>query len=126
MEQPRDKYDDEIDALMVYADDDDLWRKQVRRSWELATPLFAVVGGGKIAGDNVQCRGCLTQIRMTAQTRFQDHTYVAVVGGRRHPITEEIRNDTRIPATVEEIRPHHLPIMADWQRRIDREIRSVA
>lgn len=60
--------------------------------------------------------GCLTMIR-------KNHQY-EVEG--RPDLTEEIRSDNRIPKGMSSIRIDHLPIFAEWQRRLDHEIRNLA
>ena len=52
--------------------------------------------------------GCLTQIR--------SGEYAASIP----ELTEQIRNDTRIPKYSHLIRENHLPVFAEWQRKIDK------
>lgn len=54
--------------------------------------------------------GCLTTIR----DGFQAHT---------PELTAAIRADKRIPKCSSLITPRHLPVFAEWQARIDRELR---
>lgn len=39
-------------------------------------------------------------------------------------LTEEIRGDDRIPKTGSDVRVEHLPVFAEWQRRLDLELRN--
>jgi hypothetical protein len=56
--------------------------------------------------------GCLTMLRV------MDSSYAA----ETPELEAAIRADKRIPRRTADIRPHHLPIFAAWQRRIDREL----
>ncbi len=62
--------------------------------------------------DGQQC-GCLTQIAAGGR-------YVAWTDA----LTEAIRADRRIPVAPHLINPEHLPVFADWQRRIEIELRT--
>jgi hypothetical protein len=63
-------------------------------------------------GYNAIICGCLTQIRRGG--------YAA----ETEELTEEIRNDERIPSSALDIRAEHLPVFAEWQRRLDKELRG--
>lgn len=65
------------------------------------------VGSGTIAFSH-GC-GCLTQVRRGVEAQTKS-------------LTLAIRADSRLPDNPDDIRPHHLPIFAEWQRRIDREL----
>lgn len=54
--------------------------------------------------------GCLTMIK--------NGGYVA----ETPELTVAIRADERIPYTQREIKPEHLPVFAEWQARIDKEL----
>ncbi len=57
--------------------------------------------------------GCLTQIRVGfGEVEVEDN----------HQLTLEIRADERIPSHGLDIRVEHLPVFAEWQRRLDREL----
>lgn len=60
--------------------------------------------------------GCLTQIRETPARaiEYADEAEVDLV--------REIAADARIPSRREDIRPEHLNVFAEWQRRLDREL----
>jgi len=59
------------------------------------------------------CRGCLTEVRrwvgMPAETP---------------ELTKAIRADHRIPTNPDDISVDKLDVFAEWQRRIDRELRN--
>lgn len=58
--------------------------------------------------------GCLTQIRgdgMLAETQS---------------LTEAIQSDRRIPRKPDLITVEHLPVFAEWQRRLDKELKRDA
>ena len=62
--------------------------------------------------------GCLSMIRNNVRD------YEAEV----ERFTEEIRNDfrlPRIPSMITNIRIEHLPIFAEWQRKIDKELNRI-
>jgi len=54
--------------------------------------------------------GCLTQIR-----KYQESS-------RNYPQIEEIAKDERIPKDWDEITVETLPVFAEWQRRLDKEL----
>lgn len=58
-----------------------------------------------------QC-GCLTQVKYTSYPAWTSE------------LTDEIRDDERIPS-LRNITVADLPVFAEWQRRLDREIRNV-
>lgn len=55
--------------------------------------------------------GCITEIRGCG--------YLA----ETPELTAAIRADKRIPERPDDIKPHHLPVFAEWQARLDRELR---
>lgn len=57
--------------------------------------------------------GCLTQIR--SNVKFHAET---------PELTEKIRNDKRIPKYAGDIKLKDLPVFAEWQRRLDKELPS--
>jgi hypothetical protein len=56
--------------------------------------------------------GCLTQVRRGTRDAETEE------------LTEEIRNDTRIPRDFDNVGINNLAVFAEWQRRLDRELRS--
>lgn len=62
--------------------------------------------------DDSHC-GCLTEVKAMCDKRPRAPTYA---------LTIAIRNDTRIPTDVEQITVADLPVFAEWQRRIDKEL----
>ncbi len=74
--------------------------------------------------DGRKC-GCLTTIRNAGKVPYIDG------GGSPHKmpalawtddLTERIQADERLPKLPTEITVQHLPIFAEWQRRIDKEL----
>ena len=62
--------------------------------------------------------GCLTQIRQDSRLGF---AYARVADSWE--LTAQIRDDDRIPIHEHEITLENLPVFAEWQRRLDRELR---
>lgn len=102
--ETRDKYDVEVDRLLSCNGD---FEKVVHKSWSLCQGLFQFAG----ETTNNRYAGCLTMVRgnFTAETP---------------ELTAEIRADERIPKNVREITRESLPVFAEWQRRLDRELPS--
>ncbi len=99
-----DKYDEQIAELTENP-------RRIPAAWSRGEGLFQFATcGGKAEGETY---GCLTMIRNNVR-------YTAATP----ELTEEIRADKRIPINFTEIKPEHLPIFAEWQRRLDREIRN--
>lgn len=59
--------------------------------------------------------GCLTEVRRWPQMPAQTCA-----------LTQAIRADRRIPMDPNDITLDHLKIFAEWQRRIDRELRNIS
>jgi len=97
-----DIYEREVERLTNNPDD-------IYDSWSEFTPLFQRVSMNQ---SDFTCQhgkyGCLTQIRRGSHI------------GRC--FTNEIMADTRIPCNETDIKPEHLPIIAEWQRKIDKEL----
>lgn len=69
--------------------------------------------GGQIIDnevDSYQLVGCLTQIRGGG--------FVAT----RPELTEAIKADGRIPTSGEDVTVNDLPVFAEWQRKLDKEL----
>lgn len=99
-----DKYDAEIERLKNATQD------EIAESWNECEPLFKrCCRFGELRRDYIPC-GCLTQIRLGKHVAATD------------ALTLEIRADDRIPREPHLITPAHLPIFAEWQRRIDKEL----
>jgi hypothetical protein len=77
--------------------------------------LFAFVSPtGRVENEpvgNGKRIGCLTQIRAS------DHCVAWT-----DDLTRRIRADERIPLSGSDTTPEHLPVFAEWQRTIDREL----
>lgn len=118
----KDKYDREIQRLNDQIKKPDPGKDPKRwaihvvgLSWCKAEPLFAVAtkSGYRDTGDDHEC-GCLTEIRQSSY---------GVQG--RPDLAARIKADLRLPKSVDRIRPKHLPIFAEWQRILDRELGRV-
>ncbi len=59
--------------------------------------------------------GCLTQVRGRSLR-------AASTEAPTEALTRAIRRDQRIPRDEVNIRPEHLNVFAEWQRRLDREL----
>lgn len=106
-----DKYDKAIALLTEHPE-------AIENSWSApylhpAGCLFALVAPEKRSTRAGRVCGCLTQIR---QKNFNLVAWT-------DDLTNRIRNDDRLPGSVEEITIAHLPVFAEWQRRIDVELR---
>lgn len=124
----RDKYDEAIDAF--YRLESQIgWKDAVALAWDVpdkhtetedsiaAHALFQYAtpdGEHRFRQDVFRGCGCLTMIRASA------NSCVAWTNA----LTNEISADIRLPRSPSRIEPHHLPIFAEWQRRLDAEIRT--
>lgn len=62
--------------------------------------------------DTLMC-GCLTQVHgRGCNVAWTDE------------LTEAIEQDNRLPACIDDVQVDDLPVFAEWQRRLDREIRG--
>lgn len=94
----------------------------IRESWNTAEPLFRYifntsrrfsVDPNNAVPQLLNC-GCLTMYRTGFYRPEQLPT-------KLQPVAREIASDERIPRSEFDIQPHHLPVFAEWQRRLDRE-----
>ena len=103
----RDKYDEEIEYLSERPD-------MIETHW--CNPYCRTANGlfGYLDGRGGTC-GCLTLVRQEPDL---------YAGGHRHlaPLIREIAADTRIPTTPDRITVEDLPVFAEWQRRLDKEL----
>lgn len=109
---------DKYDKAIKYFNDHP---SQIRGAW--ASPgtceggalfMYASVSGTRKLG----C-GCLTQIR--------GNVNLSAIGPKNmlmRDITDEIRNDDRIPVRSDDVSVDNLYVFAEWQRRLDKEIRN--
>jgi len=110
MEVEMDKYDKAVEYLMGCNGN---FEGEVTKAWfdpsgHPAGSLFAFIRSpGKYLG------GCLTMIKRG--------TYEA----ETESLTDAIRADTRIPTDEAYVKRKHLPVFAEWQRRIDKELSRV-
>jgi hypothetical protein len=104
-----DRYDQEVERLTARPE-------KITWSWHLYGPLFGSCGTDRTGTTSSRQDGkiirCLTMIRLGGVG------YVAELPR----LTQEIRRDSRIPTLAEDIKPHHLPVFAERQRWLDREL----
>lgn len=103
-----DRYDQEVERLTRNP-------SKIEDSWSMSEPLFdfcTISRSGTTRPDGRLC-GCLTFVRKNST--FGGYAWT-------DELTDAIQNDARLPFNAEDIRPKHLPVFAEWQRRIDREL----
>ncbi len=111
-----DKYDEAIAYLTDHPDEivaawtdpyttrgGDLFRKIQRGVPDLKVPVW---------DDGNSC-GCLTEIRSSFVREHGEYLAETV------ELTRAIRGDGRIPLRAEHITVEHLPLFAEWMRRVD-------
>jgi hypothetical protein len=95
---------------------------QIANDWSTGKGLFKRIGNDKY--NEHYMSGCLTMIR---NHPFYNNTLndalmpvVAFINNKPNfELTKEIIEDERIPVSVLRIRSEHLPVFAEWQRKID-------
>ncbi len=114
-----DKYDLAIEKLMGVPDEEfataveNAWAWNHRDGPATHLPLFDSAGrtGDRYDKDwTGEICGCLTQVAEGFK------------GAATPELTEAIRADKRLPKHVSHIRREHLPVFAQWQRRLDQEL----
>lgn len=102
----KDKYDDAIAYLEKNPGEIlDAWGFPSTHS---AGCLFSYVGATNSRGDSC---GCLTQVKSGDSP------------AKTARLTKAIRKDARIPERPQDIELKHLQVFAEWQRRIDKELK---
>lgn len=106
-----DKYDIAIEELKKNP-------AEIVNAWDFpkthpAGCLFKKIGEGWDMELRARC-GCLTQIKANIDYYAINHDKVD------EEITKQIMADERIPASVSDITIDHLPVFAEWQRKIDK------
>ena len=109
----KDKYDEAVEYLTARPEEIlETWTypssKQAGCLFGFATPDPFVRAFNKEQAGRL-C-GCLTEIKGRGQDAWTDE------------LTAAIRGDERIPSHGAYITVEHLPIFAEWQRRIDKEL----
>lgn len=94
-----DKYDEQIACLTLNP-------ARIVDAWALGDCLFQ----GASHDGEVGPYGCLTMVRTGAWNAATPE------------LTEQIRNDMRIPSNCFGITVESLPVFAEWQRRLDKEL----
>ena len=101
-----DVYDEAVAHLTEHPD-------EIYESWGdysgLGGLLFMDAARDDYDRNDMLC-GCLTQIRC------------GIFRAQTNELTEAIRADERIPSNGGDITVEHLPLFAEWQRRIDAEL----
>jgi hypothetical protein len=107
-----DIYDEEIERLTKNPGN-------IESSWIGCRPLFAYAQSD-VSGDieedkeNRISAGCLTMIK---NAPFR---YGVILNGKLHKeLTEQIAQDSRLPNEGGHIGLKHLPVFAEWQRKLD-------
>ena len=108
----KDKYDKAIDYLRKHPE-------RIHAAWSQpwwgAGCLFQIAANGQTTHN----AGCLTMIRPHKAEKEEVGKWI--IPG--HPdLTQAIRHDSRIPRTPREITIANLPVFAEWQRRLDKEL----
>lgn len=105
----KDKYDEQIERLLAAED----FRMAVSYDWSCGVGLFQYcTPRGHTSHGALRDCGCPTMVRSGAWPAWTGQ------------LTAAIMADTRLPDHVSAITPEHLPIFAEWQRRLDKEIRQ--
>jgi hypothetical protein len=119
---PPDKYDRAIQYLLEQEKKGGLaFTRAVQSAWGVPDlrdggALFGYCSRSGSDRDAGNC-GCLTQIRLSHREK-SNYPYLAATP----ELTAEIVADERIPERASAIEPHHLPVFAEWQRRLDEEL----
>jgi len=111
MAKKKDKYDRAIEYLRKHPD-------QIESAWAYggnirAHCLFKYVtptGRPGVCKDGVRSCGCLTTIKSDDFVAFTPQ------------LTKLILKDRRIPNNIDRVGVSDLPVFAEWQRRIDKEL----
>lgn len=112
----KDKYDEQIEELLALNGE---FKDIVVSQWSVGRGLFAYAHRGNRM--NGITSGCLTMIRANTRGRIERPRHMA----QTEALTREIEADERIPNSVKGITRDNLPIFAEWQRRLDKELVSV-
>lgn len=108
-----DKYDEAVEYLTQYPEIIlGTWKHPHERKGGCLFKWVTPSGHAEEDKDGNLC-GCPAMIR---------GGYVAIT----KELTNAIRNDTRLPNCGSKVTVEHLPIFAEWQRRIDQELGRTA
>ncbi|MDE2102423.1 MAG: hypothetical protein KGL39_34575 [Patescibacteria group bacterium] len=111
-ERELDAYDKAIAYLSEHPSEIcDAWDMPIKHP---AGMLFGFISEDRFVKEVPNC-GCLVEIRSRGAEARRGGCYDA-------ELTQEIKNDTRIPTTKEAIGVDTLPLFAAWQRRLDKEL----
>lgn len=106
----KDKYDIEIERLSKFPG-------LISGHWLRGEPLFQICSTEEMKRNHNT--GCLTMIR-----RNEAFFVLNKDGTKNYELTSAIRSDNRIPEDPNDITIESLSIFAEWQRRLDEEIRT--
>jgi len=110
-----DIFDQEIERLtklVQKSPQDECWILETAWSYgKDHSPLF-----DSCAGPGNTCVPCLTQVRSSYST--QKRTGYPSLNGFDPTIAAEIAADKRLPGRQDVIKLHHLPVFAEWQRKL--------
>lgn len=104
-----DAYDKAIEFLNQHPD-------KIADAWFQDGPGKSLFGWCTKSRDMVQNCGCLTMVR-----NGNSNSYRRVEPGlpMSDALNVEISNDERLPDFADDIKLEHLPVFAEWQRRMD-------
>ncbi len=106
-----DKYDKEVAYLTGNPGKiPDAWSSPDINRGGLLFQWCTLSGGEEEHPDSFETCGCLTQVRGGGYSAWTDK------------LTEQIQNDVRIPLSESGITVDDLPVFAEWQRRLDKEL----
>lgn len=110
--RPRDKYDEAIEYLTAHPDEILLaWSDRPGDQHPHHCLFIYANASGEFSSRGFL--GCLTQIRSGGPWRAETSELTAAIAA-----------DDRLPDHWDGITPNDLPVFAEWQRRLDREIRG--
>jgi len=106
-----DKYDKEIEEIKKELETDPL---AIVKHGSTPTPLFQYVTNRPNLNELNGC-GCLIQIKrnLVDLSAFKN-------GRKDFELTNEIKKDERIPSRLRKTTLSDLPVLAEWQRKIDK------
>ena len=107
-----DKYDEQIQELSAHPE-------RIYDHWSSSKGLFRILDNSP-EGQWHARSGCLTMIRDIYR---MGSFYQVIVGGQPdEEMTEAIRADERLPDNPRDVKPEHLPVFAEWQRKFDERL----
>lgn len=111
-----DKYDEQIKKYKDI-ENPEQQRQQISNDWTKAMGLFQFVIDKRYKIEGPNDYGCLTLIRAGEHFAYRG-------GNKDYELTRQIREDERIPKEHTDIDLDNVHIFAEWQRKLDEEIRG--